>query len=433
MSAPDPVAVEPAADRGSWWSGVSRYEWLVLAVASAGWVFDVYEGQIFNITRGQMLAEILGSEAEPGKVRYWGDVLLGVFLVGGTVGGLFFGSLADRWGRRPTLVATILFYSIFSGLTGFATELWHVVVLRFLVAIGIGGEWAVAAALVSEVFPARARAHASSIFHATSTFGTWLAALTGMWVAAEWRHAYFIGVLPALLIVVVRAKVRESDAWSRRPAGDGGPPQGSFTELLGVSPWRGRAVFGLLLATVGLATFWGVTIAGQGLAEARMVRDGVPKGEAVERAKFAYGIVQAAGGGLGLLAFGPISARIGRKRTFVLFQLASLVVVPATCFLPSNYGQLLVLLPLYGFVTLAIHAGFAVYFPELFPTRLRATGASFCFNGGRLLSAGMMYVSGEIKAVLDLRMAIWLMSFLFLFGVAFVLMLPETKGRPLPE
>ena len=144
-----------------------------------------------------------------------GGTFLGVFLLGGTVGGLAFGSLADRYGRKPTMAVTILFYSVFSGLTYFATELWHVAVLRFLVALGVGGEWAVGATLVAEVFPSRARARASGIFHATSVIGTWLAAAAGLVVGSQWRYAFVVGVLPALLVLWVRSHVQEPERWQR--------------------------------------------------------------------------------------------------------------------------------------------------------------------------------------------------------------------------
>src|SRR3954463_14008434 len=118
-----------------WYRGVSGYQWFVLAVASAGWVFDIYEGQIFNITRNQLLADVLHS-ADEKAIKFYGDVFLGIFLAGGALGGVAFGSLADRWGRLPALSATILLYSFFSGLTYLATSLWQVALLRFLVAIG---------------------------------------------------------------------------------------------------------------------------------------------------------------------------------------------------------------------------------------------------------------------------------------------------------
>jgi len=181
--------------------------------------------------------------------------------------------------------------------------------------------------------------------------------------------------------------------------------------------------------------FWSVTVAGQDLARTFLTNHGVPSAIAEERAKFAYGIVQATGGGVGLLCFGPLSARWGRRRAFILFHLGALAIVPATCYLPTEYWQLLALLPVYGFMTLGMHAGYAVYFPELFPTRLRATGAGFCFNGGRLVAAAVLLFSGWLKSLpgLDMPSAVTLLSGLFPLGVLIVLFLPETRNQPLPE
>jgi MFS family permease len=412
-----------------WYRGVTGYQWLVLGLASAGWVFDVYEGQIFNLTRDQLFKEFLPSKADEGSIRFYGDVFLSAFLVGGALGGVAFGSLADRWGRRLTLSITILMYSVFSGLTYFAAALWQVAALRFLVAVGTGGEWSVAAALVAEVFPVRARAQAGSIFHATSILGTWLAALAGLAVGAQWRYAYLLGVAPALLILAVRAGVSESQTWLRgRDAS-----AGSVRALLAHPLWRRRAILGLLLAAVGLGTFWGVTVAGQNLAKEFLLRRGATPAEAEESAKFAYGIVETTGGGLGLLCFGPLSVRWGRRPTFAVFHLAALAVVPLTCYAPVEYWQLLVLLPLFGFFTLGMHAGYAVYFPELFPTSLRATGAGFCFNGGRLAAALVLIGSGWLKELLELRLAVTLLSGLFLLGVVLLAFLPETRDQSLED
>ena len=419
---------------GPWYSGITRYEWLVLIIASAGWIFDVYEGQIFNLTRNNMLGDILGQEPGSDEVKKYGDWFLGIFLLGGTFGGLLFGSLADRYGRSSIMIVTILMYSVFSGLTFFATELWHVTALRFLVAMGVGGEWAVAAALVSEVFPKKARAHASSIFHASSVIGTSLASLAAIWVGANWEYAYLIGVLPALLIVWVRLVVKEPEKWqrAREEAKAGTGKVGSFKELLTVAPWRGHAFGAMALAAVGLGTFWAVTVAGQDLASEMLISEGATPEEASQKAKFAYGIIQTMGGGLGLVLFGPISARIGRRMTFILFHVAALAITLVVCFLPNSYTTLLILLPVFGFFTLGMHAGYAVYFPELFPDRLRATGMSWGFNGGRLLAATLLILSGKMKAAMDLNIAIaWLGGF-FLLGVVVIFFLPETKGKELP-
>jgi MFS family permease len=443
-SAPSPPPLSPQStiqNARSWYSGVTGYQWLVLALASAGWIFDIFEGQIFNITRNPLLMEVLHVPAGHPAISYWGDVLLVPFLLGGALGGVMFGMLADRWGRGASMILTILMYAVFSGLTYFATTLWQVAALRFLVAVGVGGEWAVAAALVAEVFPERARAHASGIFHASSVLGTWIATGAGLLVGSNWRYAYLVGVLPALLVLLVRAFVREPDAWRRAKSAETSSAStaalrfGSLADLLANPIYRRRAILGLLLAAVGLGGFWGVMVAGQNLVEHVLLVQGVAQPEAAQRAKFAYGIVQTAGGGVGLLMMGPLATRIGRRLAFVAFQIGAVVVTPITCFLPTTYNQLLVLLPVFGFFNLGLHAGYAIYFPELFPTRLRATGSGLCFNGGRLVAASMLLLSGWLKARpgMDLRWAITLLGMVYLLGVVLVLMLPETRGRALEE
>jgi MFS family permease len=299
------------------------------------------------------------------------------------------------------------------------------------VALGVGGEWAVAATLVAEVFPASARARASGIFQATSILGTWMAALAGMAVGAQWRYAYLIGILPALLVLWVRAKVEEPARWREARSID--QQLGSFRELFGNARWASHAILGLLLAAVGLATFWGVTIAGQDLMQHLLIRSGVENAIASQRAKFAYGIVETAGGGLGLLSFGPLAEWLGRRGAFALMLTLAFLSVPFTCYVPQTEMQLLCVLPFFGFFTLGIHSGFAIYFPELFPSRLRATGSGICFNGGRLAAAPMLWFSGDLKTRLNLHVAVTTVAVLFLLGLVLLIFLPETKGKPLPE
>ncbi len=439
-SRPAPPPSNTQQEQQPWYAGVTRYQWLVLVIASAGWIFDVYQGQIFNLTRDHLLADILNVSKTDPAIKNYGDMFLAIFLVGGATGGVLFGSLADRWGRRPMIAATILVYSIFSGLTYFAHSLWEVGVTRFLVAMGVGGEWAVAASLVAEVFPKEARAHASGIFHATSVLGTWSAALAGIAIGSQWRYGYLIGIAPALLVFWVATSIKEPEQWSRlaeaaKAAPGTGARKGSLGELLGNPKWGRRAILGMLLAAVGLGSFWAVTVAGQDLAKELLLRNGVAMPAAVKKAQFAYGIVQTIGGGLGLLAMGPLCVRLGRRRAFALMHIAAFLIVPLTCYLPATYWQLLLLLPLFGFLTLGIHAGYAIYFPELFPTHLRASGSGFCFNGGRIIAASALVLSGWLKSLpgMDLRLAISLLGLLGPLGLLVILALPETKGQPLPE
>jgi len=418
------------------WREVTRAQWLVLAIASAGWIFDAFEGQLFNLTRGNLLTELLHVPADDPLAKMWGERFLGVFLAGGTLGGWLFSSLADKWGRKPVMALTILCYSLFSGFTAFATELWQVGALRFLVAMGVGGEWAVGAALVAESFPRAARARAGGVFHASSVIGLWLAAAAGLAVGSHWRAAYLLGIVPALLVLWVRVGVKEPEKWQQ--ARETHAAQlGSFSEMFADPRWRSHAIFGALLAMVGLATFWGVVVAGQDLAADLLKRLHVPDGEAASKAKVAYGFIQTAGAGVGMLSFGPLSARFGIRKTFAIMHLLAVVMTFAVCWLPSwagSYLLLLCLLPIFGFFAQGIHAGYAVYFPQLFPTHLRATGAGFCFNTGRILAAPVLiWVSAWLKAHLDLRLAVTILSGCFLLGVVFLVFLPDTRNNKLED
>ena len=423
----------PEATPTRWYQEVTAYQWLVLAIASAGWIFDVFEGQIYALTRDQMLAELLNTSDAAGGAKFWGDIFLAVFLIGGAFGGVMFGSLADRFGRKPTMAITILCYSLFSGLTYFATELWHIAALRFLVAMGVGGEWAVAAALVAEVFPPRARAHAAGIFHATSVLGTWLAALAGMWVGSNWRYGYLVGVVPALLVLWVRSSVHEPESWVLRRTGKPPPRQlCRVVRRLALGPLGdvGHSAGGRRAGDV-LGRDHRRTEPDQGVAAANR-RIGRCRG-AERQVRLRHrrdGRRRARAAGLR-----PAGSSVGRKSAFALMHLGALVIVPVTCYLPQTYTHMLALLPIFGFFTVGIHAGYAIYFPELFPGHLRATGTGVCFNGGRLLAAPLLWISASVKAIpgFDLRMAVSVLSSLFLVGLVVLCFLPETKGRPLPE
>ena len=160
-----------------WYEGITRYQWTVLIIASLGWIFDVFEGQIFVASMNEAMPSLVSQE-NAANIPTYNNIALAAFLLGGAVGGIFFGMLSDRIGRTRTMSITILFYSLFTCISAFSQQWWHMAGFRFLVAMGVGGEWAIASAMVNEVFPKRSRAHVGGIFHASSVFGTYLAAVS---------------------------------------------------------------------------------------------------------------------------------------------------------------------------------------------------------------------------------------------------------------
>ena len=255
-----------------WYAGISNYQWLVLVIASLGWVFDIFEGQIFVASMTDAMPQLLDSGPGTAPVNTWNNYALASFLLGGAFGGVFFGVLSDKIGRSRTMILTILFYSVFTCLTAFVNEAWMMVGLRFLVAMGVGGEWAVASALVAEVMPKRSRPVMSSIFHASSVFGTLMAAAVGYFVLSPkplgdntWRIGFLVGVLPALLTVVIRWRMHEPEQWRQAKecaSQDASQATGSLIELLNAANLRNTLV-GVSLATIGLVTFWGCHIYGK--------------------------------------------------------------------------------------------------------------------------------------------------------------------------
>ncbi len=442
-----------------WYQGLSAHHWVVLAIASAGWVFDIYEGQLFTIFKTPMLSELSGGGAK--AIEWQGNIGLAAFLLGGAAGGMLFGVLGDRLGRVRILSVTILVYSVFSALTALVQSPAQVHLLRFLVALGAGGEWAIAAALVAETFPIRSRAVASGIFHASSVLGSALASLTGVvFVGTDaWRFGFVLGLAPALLVLWIRLSMSEPRRWAsahESAAGRTGPAQagkpiassssplpvtrsprkpaalGDLGELLGRGPWRTRALFGLSLATVGLATYWGIFA-----WSPELVRDvlgpGVSDPKRQAAGSFAYMVMNFTGGLAGLLCFAPLASWRGRRFAFAAYHIGAAITAPAAFLCAATYAQAVALLSLMAFFVLGMHAGYAIYFPELFPTRLRATGSSACFNLGRVLGAVILLVRGSLGASVGLRWAVVAMSGFFWVGLIILRFAPETKGRDLPD
>ncbi len=405
-----------------------------------------------------VLAAGLGREIALAKAHQAGDDATMIFVIGWAIGGLFFGWIGDSIGRVKTMAITILVYALFTGLNGLAQTEWQFNVLRFLTALGVGGEFAAGAALVAESMPDRSRPAALGTLQAVSAVGNMMAAVLAALIlpALGWRWLFAAGGLPVLVVVLVMLKLREPEKWRQaRARWLAERAQGirtrhaSYVGLLGDRKWRMRAILGLLLGVVGVGGLWGVAFFTPELNS--LIAKHYSPEKRDEFVVYAF-FLQQFGGFLGISAYTVLSLRMGRRPAFAVFFLLAFVVVSYTFLFADTIVEAYVLAPLVGFVTLGPFGGYAIYFPELFPTRLRTTGVGFCYNVGRFLAAlvpkfksGLkgLFLSGAItipllpSALNDAERAIrygsFIMIFIYLVGLVVLLFAPETKDRPLPE
>jgi MFS family permease len=420
----------------SWRQGVTRYQWLVLCIAWLGWVFDAMDATIYAIVLHPALHDLLQSPGETvssEQVGWYGGIIFSIFLVGWATGGIFFGIVADRLGRTKTLIITILIYAIFTGLAALSQDWWHLAIYRFLTALGIGGEWAAGAALVAETWPEEKRAKAAGMLQSAWAVGFFLAASFNLLLKGYgWRVMFVIGVLPAFVSLLVRWHVKEPDRWSKAQDRDATANPTRTTDIFR-PPFRRSTIVGSALAFVAVFGLWGATNWAPTLIRELQEMKGLES--AVSSAYVSYAVMALNAGAIfGYLSFGPLADRFGRRPVFAFMCIGSVVMLPTTYLLPTTYVGVLMLLPLLGFFNNGIFSGFPIYFPELYPTRLRATGAGFCFNAGRVLASSSPFLTGWLVAQLgSFGRAASTVALIYLLGLVVLLFAPETKGKPLPE
>jgi MFS family permease len=502
----DPASALPAAldDSTPWYKTLSGYQWFVFIVCCLAWDMDCTDQQLFNLARRPAMVELVPKvessdprlpelkiqlESRAGASKTLEEVIAAqqdadigaaagwatsIFLIGWAVGGIGFGVMGDRLGRVKTLMVTILLYAIFTGLSALSRSTWDFYMYRMLTGLGVGGVFAAAVTLLAESMPDRSRTILIGLFQASSALGNCAAAgvsigfgwavyndwfagrqLLGGFEMTPWRLMFLVGIVPGLLVVLIQLWLREPDRWLALKSA-GGPKGGSYAELLGDERYRGKAVFGLILALSGVIGLWAIAFFSFDLLAYVMnpryvdqARDlglvGADMARYVDWQKTLWSgitsLVLNIGAFFGIFMFSYVSVFLGRRPSFaIFFVLAGAMTAVVFLFLDSWSGVFW-MVPLMGFFQLAIFGGYAIYFPELFPTRLRSTGTSFCYNVGRLIAAvgpallGLLTstVFAAYPAPYPLRYAGLTMCSVFLIGLIALPFLPETKGKPLPE
>jgi MFS family permease len=439
----------PAAPPVRWYQGVPRYAWLVLLIASLGWLFDTMDQNLFNLVAQKSIRDLLAGGVPEARlqdaVNSWRGWITSVFLLGWSVGGFFFGIMGDRLGRARTLVVTILIYALFTGLSGVAQNVPQYMAFRFLTALGVGGEFAAGVALVAEVFPNRSRPMALGTLQALSAVGN-MAAATIVFLVGDfnWRAVFAIGALPALLVVWIRRSVREPEKWQRAreaAAVDGARQElGNIGELWADPVLRRNTVAGVLLAVAGVGGLWGVAFWLKDLMDIAFRPLHLTPAARSNYGTLAF-LVQQVGAFFGILAYAHLSERVGRRPSLLLFFLLAFGAVQGAFWRVDSFATAMLWAPILGFCSLALFSAYCVYFPELYPTRLRATGVGFCYNGARVLAAIAPVTLGSLAgrfaaghgATVGFRMAASVVACVYLIGPLALIFAPETRGKPLPE
>ena len=459
----------------AWWRYLDKYHWFVFAMAALAWLFDCFDQQIFILFRNEALAQLKLPEGADAKA--YGGYATAIFVAGWATGGLIFGSVGDRIGRAKTLTITVLLYSLFTGLSALAAGWIDFAVYRFITGLGVGGVFGLAVALIADTLPDQARPGALGMLQALSAAGNISAGLVSMLMASliksntinvenAWRYAFLIGSIPAFLCVFIQLRLHEPEKWVKaKEAGKlSGAKFGSYMELLGPGRWRKPAMLGMLLSITGVIGLWGI-----GFFSPELVGDVITtslKARGVSdtdiKSQLAFyrglnGIIQNLGAFFGMLGFAYLAQWTGRRPAFIVAFIGALLST-VMFFKMFNSMDMMWMSFVMGFFQLALFAGFAIYLPELFPTRLRSTGTSFCYNVGRFVAATGPFTLGALqKWLADRAVAllpeadkanavaqaaaklgafreacIW-MSLIFVVGIVVVFFIPETKGKPLPE
>ena len=474
-----------------WWRQLTRYHWFVFAVASAAWFFDCLDQRLFSLARIPALASLMGKVGSDPAVQDFGKVVTAWFLIGWGIGGLIFGSLGDKYGRAKMLTLTILIYSGFTGLSFFSRTALDFTICRFLTGLGVGGVFGLAVALIAETVPDGARAQALGLLQVLSTVGNvsagfamkgigmieksgphywrWLNFPPGMpkWITTlektlafesetGWRWMFLIGAAPAVMVVFTGKYLREPETWLRLKESGRlvhGGILGPYRSLLAAARWRKNLAVGALIASTGVVGLWAIgeyAVDLQSSVFSTFYKASVPAGvpdatkwvkEQVDNAKFWAYLWQMLGAAVGMWIFTRVANAVSRRFAFACGFSAALVVTFLVYWKMNSPQDAYWMMPLMGAAQFSVFAGFAIYLPELFPSRLRSTGTSFCYNLGRFAAAAGSFFSsalsqqvyGHFDKPLPFRYSAMTMCGIFLVGLVTLLFAPETKGQPLPE
>jgi MFS family permease len=440
----------PVAEVRRWYKALSRAQWSALVASNLGWVFDGYESYALVLAANAALRQLV-DPSRAARFPIYSGLLVGLTLLGWGVGGVVGGVLADYLGRKRTMILTILSYSLVTGLSALAWSFSSFLVLRLLVGVAIGSEWVTGASIVAEMWPDRARGRGVGLMQCGLGIGFFLASLTWLAVGSSgpgaWRTMFLLGVLPALLTLWLRRAIPESEIWVRidhrrraalarlrsgAPIDEGERALTRFTlaEIFREPELRRRSVVAFLMSLTTTFAFWGIAAWVPPFVAAAAARAALSGPRWAGYAGLAFN----AGAIGGYIALGFLADAWGRKPTTLLYMAASLALVPVLFLWTADLRLMLLVAAGLGWFALGQFTWMAAWLPELYPTRMRATGAALAFNGPRFVAWLGPLVSGTLIATFGgFSQAALAVSSIYVLGLLVTPLLPETRGQPLPE
>jgi MFS family permease len=407
------------------WHDASPEARRALAAASLGWLLDAFDVMLYALVLTALMSDL-------GMDRTTGGLLGSLTLAASALGGIVFGVLADQWGRTRALSLSILIYSVFTALCGVAQDVVQLAVFRFCLGIGMGGEWASGAALVSETWPAEHRGKALGLMQSCWAIGYGAAAIVVALILPRfgWRAVFFVGILPALFTWWIRRRVHEPEMW-RRQRSASTPSTAAAAATVSVA----RSMTGLWFITAALTlmnaatmfAWWGLNLWIPSYLSLPVEQGGVGLSTTVMSW---FVVAMQVGMWFGYVTFGFVSDRFGRKPTYIVYLLAAAALVYLYATLRSPLA-LLALGPFVAFFGTGYFSGFGAITAEIFPTVVRATAQGFTYNIGRLASATAPFIVGAMAQESGFGSAFVITAIAFLVAALFWLVIPETRGRAL--
>src|SRR6202158_2322948 len=423
-----------------------------LLAAGLGWMLDAFDAMLYALVLAHVMRDL-------GMTKGTAGLLNSLTLLASGIGGVAFGFIADRVGRKRALMLSILTYSVCSFASGLATSILMLAVFRFILGLGMGGEWNTGATLVAETWPDELRAKAIAIVQSSWAIGYVLAALVAGIVLryANWRMVFFVGILPALVTLWIRRSVPESQMWienqnlspQRSPSTQRNSQEESLPASLRTqrplrlenadsseesffrifrTPYRKSTIVLLLLNFFGLFAWWGLFSWIPPYLSLPVAQGG--RGFGIMGTTTLLLVLNLCGMFPGYISFGWVADHLGRRKAFMLYLFAAALLVPFYAMARSQ-AVLLVLGAVVAFFGTGFFSGSGLIGSEIFPTHVRARALGFTYNGARALSSVAPWVIGRVGQTKGLSWAFYLCGAGFLLASLMASQLPETKGKRL--